>query len=240
MLCGDAGGFNNTAYIGVPPGMASGMMAAETIELALQKKDFRRKSLKRYLKLMKENTTLMEFYARARKQSVYIARKGRRRIPQYRNTIASALDSYSCNEATFMGRERPSPRGILYHGIVKDFLPAPVRWIVSPFVRKGRDVGLAVDREKGSDKGLEDRMASVIIQKAEEPHITVDSSACRECEKRQCIVSCPAGNYEWNEQDGTILFNHEGCLECGTCRYVCDAVDWSYPTHGNGVRFRWG
>ena len=161
-------------------------------------------------------------------------------MQQYRSTIASALDSYTHNASTFMGRERPSSGGILYHGIIKDFLPTPLRWIVSPLVRKGKDAELTVDYGSGSDEGLEDRMASVIIQKDTNPHITVDSSACTECSNRQCIISCPAGNYEWNEQDGSIIFNHEGCLECGTCRYICDSVEWSYPSHGMGVRFRWG
>lgn len=220
--------------------MASGMMAAEAIELAVQKKDFRRESLRELLRVMKRKTTLMEAHGRTRKQSVYLARKGRRRLPQYRNTIAVALDNHMHNLSTVMGKERPSPAGFLYHGIIKDFLPVPIPWFVSPFVRKGRDADLTVDYGRGSDKGLEERLASVIIQKDKTPHITVDRSACPECEDRQCTISCPAGNYEWNEQDRAVVFNHEGCLECGTCRYICDSIQWAYPSHGNGVRFRWG
>jgi electron transfer flavoprotein-quinone oxidoreductase len=239
ILCGDAGGFNNAVYVGVPPGMACGMMAAEATELAAQKNDFQRKSLKQYLTLMKKKTTLVESHGQARKQSVWFARR-RPELQQYRNTIASALDSYTHNVSTFMGKERPSSGGILYHGMIKDFIPAPLRWIISPFVKKGKDKDLTVDYGRGSEKGLEDRIGSVIIRKDTNPHITVDSSACPECSNRQCIISCPAGNYEWNEQDGSIIFNHEGCLECGTCRYICDSVEWSYPLHGMGVRFRWG
>ncbi len=239
ILCGDASGFNNVVYVGVPPGMACGMMAAETVERALKKNDFRRKTLKQYLALMKEKTTLVESHAEARKQSIWFSKR-RPKLKQYRSTIASVLDNYTYNVSTFMGKERPSSGGVLYHGIIKDLLPAPLRWIVSPFVRKGTDVALTMDYDSVADVGREDRMASVIIQKGTHPHIKVDGSACPECDNRQCIVSCPAGNYEWNEQDGTILFNHEGCLECGTCRYICDSVDWSYPSHGMGVRFRWG
>ena len=161
-------------------------------------------------------------------------------MPQYRNTIAVALDSHMHNLSTVLGKKRPSVGGILYHGIIKDFLPAPIPWFVSPFVRKGRDADLIVDYGRGCDKGLEERLASVIIQKDKAPHITVDSSACPECRNKQCTISCPAGNYEWNEQDRGVVFNHEGCLECGTCRHVCDSIQWAYPLHGNGVRFRWG
>jgi ferredoxin like protein len=39
-----------------------------------------------------------------------------------------------------------------------------------------------------------------------------------------------------------MVFNCEGCLECGTCKVVCDrdAVSWRYPRGGYGVRYRWG
>lgn len=220
--------------------MASGMMAAEAIELAVQKKDFRRKSLQQVVRLMKQKTTLLEAHGRTRKQSVYLERKGLRRLPKYRNKIAVALGDHMHNLSTVMGKERPSPAGIIYHGIIKDFLPPPIRWFVSPFVRKGRDADLTVDYGRGSDKGLDERLDSVIIQEDKHPHITVDTAACRECSNKQCTLSCPAGNYEWNEQDRAVVFNHEGCLECGTCRYICDSIQWAYPSHGNGVRFRYG
>ena len=34
----------------------------------------------------------------------------------------------------------------------------------------------------------------------------------------------------------------DGCLECGTCRLVCDAknVDWNYPRGGFGILFKFG
>jgi ferredoxin like protein len=39
-----------------------------------------------------------------------------------------------------------------------------------------------------------------------------------------------------------VVLNIDGCLECGTCRYVCgnEVLDWHYPEGGTGVQFRFG
>jgi ferredoxin like protein len=72
-----------------------------------------------------------------------------------------------------------------------------------------------------------------------QPHILVDSSICRQCPHHACLVSCPAECYTQDPAKG-IEFSYEACLECGTCRVVCDqgAVTWEYPRGGFGVGFR--
>ena len=39
------------------------------------------------------------------------------------------------------------------------------------------------------------------------------------------------------EQARRIGLDYAGCLECGTCRLVCDSdnVDWNYPRGGFGI-----
>ena len=40
-----------------------------------------------------------------------------------------------------------------------------------------------------------------------------------------------------------ISFNHEGCLECGTCRVLSGGKvveSWNHPQGGMGVEFRHG
>ena len=41
---------------------------------------------------------------------------------------------------------------------------------------------------------------------------------------------------------GKIDLVVDGCLECGTCRLVCDSdnVDWNYPRGGFGILFKFG
>jgi len=40
-----------------------------------------------------------------------------------------------------------------------------------------------------------------------------------------------------------VVLITDGCLECGTCRIICDDyrnVDWEYPRGGYGVLFKFG
>lgn len=73
-----------------------------------------------------------------------------------------------------------------------------------------------------------------------EPHIHVRKELCGSCRGRSCLSACPAGLY--SEQNDEIIVEWAGCLECGTCRIVCDnkAIDWKYPQGGFGIIYRQG
>lgn len=72
------------------------------------------------------------------------------------------------------------------------------------------------------------------------PHIVVDTARCQDCSHRVCLVTCPAECYTL-DPTGDLQFSYENCLECGTCREVCDeeAIEWDYPRGGFGVGFRY-
>ncbi len=72
-----------------------------------------------------------------------------------------------------------------------------------------------------------------------EAHIIVDYEKCRTCPHKACLTACPAQCYLSQEETG-VVFNYEGCLECGTCYVVCDqdALKWNYPKGGYGVSYR--
>lgn len=77
---------------------------------------------------------------------------------------------------------------------------------------------------------------------AEQPHIVIDQEICRtRCTVRYCLHVCPANLYTLGD-DGRILVNYEGCLECGTCLIACpeDALTWHHPRAGYGVQYRFG
>jgi ferredoxin like protein len=89
-------------------------------------------------------------------------------------------------------------------------------------------------------QSFEDLIGSTDFDVHERAHITVDSSVCRTCPSRECIVACPAKLFV-PTADGGILFNYEQCFECGTCYLVCNregAIAWTYPEGGHGVVFR--
>lgn len=90
------------------------------------------------------------------------------------------------------------------------------------------------------ESGLDHRLGTLAFKPDPEPHIVIQKELCLECKEHPCAIVCPAGLYVWeNEQ---IVFNCEGCLECGSCHVVCPygAVTWRYPRGGYGVQYRWG
>lgn len=75
----------------------------------------------------------------------------------------------------------------------------------------------------------------------EEPHIVLDKALCAQCAQKPCLVICPAALYTLKNDE--INFDYAGCLECGTCRLICQnkgIVKWEYPRGSFGVAFRCG
>lgn len=73
------------------------------------------------------------------------------------------------------------------------------------------------------------------------PHIMVNTEVCDVvCKTKACLFVCPAGVY--SEQEGKIVADWGGCLECGTCKAACpaEALSWEYPRGGFGVIYRYG
>ncbi|MCF8069135.1 MAG: 4Fe-4S dicluster domain-containing protein [Desulfobacterales bacterium] len=89
---------------------------------------------------------------------------------------------------------------------------------------------------------VDEKMSTVKIKIDKEAHITVNKELCKNCTDRPCLIICAAENYKWDEKSDDLVFNYEGCLECGACRLICplNAISWSYPKHGCGVKFRFG
>jgi ferredoxin like protein len=75
------------------------------------------------------------------------------------------------------------------------------------------------------------------------PHIVLEESRLTHQIKQALLNACPAGLYV-RASDGKFMFEHAGCLECGTCRVICaavkDAIKWEYPRATKGVFYRYG
>ncbi|MCW2236135.1 ferredoxin family protein [Azospirillum canadense] len=75
------------------------------------------------------------------------------------------------------------------------------------------------------------------------PHIRIRSEAeCKTCTSQACTVCCPAACYSKNEA-GTVTLVTDGCLECGTCRVICqdkENIQWDYPRGGYGISYKFG
>lgn len=72
-----------------------------------------------------------------------------------------------------------------------------------------------------------------------EAHILVNYNKCGNCPHQACLTACPAQCY-LILPNNNVVFNYEGCLECGTCYVICDqgALKWNYPKGGFGVSHR--
>ena len=93
-------------------------------------------------------------------------------------------------------------------------------------------VKMSVDNKLGIDRFIVDE---------HNPHITINNDYDNEEKINQLVMACPAGLYHYD--NGKITFNHEGCLECGTCRVLSKGKivkSWNYPTGGLGIEFRQG
>ena len=76
------------------------------------------------------------------------------------------------------------------------------------------------------------------------PHIEiVDQMVCeKRCTGKYCNHFCPAGVYEWNEDQKKNLVSFGNCIECGACSIGCpfDNILCHSPRGGYGVRYQHG
>jgi len=77
---------------------------------------------------------------------------------------------------------------------------------------------------------------------AGKPHIAIAPHVTPSKNLAAMTRICPAGCYSENSA-GQIEITPDGCLECGTCRVLCEAtgeITWNYPRGGFGVLFKFG
>ena len=76
------------------------------------------------------------------------------------------------------------------------------------------------------------------------PHIEIiDQTVCAtQCEGKYCNHFCPAGVYEWNEEQQKNLVSAGNCIECGACSIGCpfDNISCQSPRGGYGAQFKYG
>ena len=86
---------------------------------------------------------------------------------------------------------------------------------------------------------IDDKLALDLFHVDKDAHILVNQEICAKCPHKICTYMCPVENYKV-EEDGKVTFSWEGCLECGTCKIVCDqgAITWDYPRGGYGIIYK--
>jgi len=89
---------------------------------------------------------------------------------------------------------------------------------------------------------IEDKLFLDRFRVDEESHLRIiDGDVCiNKCVEQPCLYFCPANVYRL--EDGRISVNHEGCLECGSCRIGCPFlnIEWRFPKGGYGISHKFG
>ncbi len=135
LLCGEAGGITATVTgMGIPTCLLSGMMAAETIEDAVKKKDFSKHSLKNYLKYL-DSTALLDMVHKSRKESDYYASAARSEGPREMEAAAYIYNQYWESDVTYLSKPSFSLLVELYLRIGQYRIPGFVRWPITALVK---------------------------------------------------------------------------------------------------------
>ena len=89
---------------------------------------------------------------------------------------------------------------------------------------------------------LDDKLAKIKYEPDSKSHLKPNQEKCKVCKSRICERVCPAGVYEWIDEDERLLVKYENCLECGACRIACEqkCIGWEYPKGTKGVTFKNG
>ena len=73
------------------------------------------------------------------------------------------------------------------------------------------------------------------------PHIVL-ADDLDDTEFDKLVRVCPAALYK-RDENGTKSFDYAGCLECGTCRILCEGgivSQWKFHEATMGVEYRFG
>lgn len=91
-------------------------------------------------------------------------------------------------------------------------------------------------------KSTDEKLITVKCVSDKESHLVPTVADCRRCEEKACLYVCPAGVYEWNDNEQCLSVRFENCLECGACRIACkkQSLEWKYPRANYGITYKLG
>ncbi len=226
LIAGDAGGFlNNQRLKGIHLAMKTGMLAAETVALALEKNDFRGEILASYYRKIADSWV---------KDELWESRNFHQML--HRGTFLAGM--HSILGKIFRGRafglfdRLPTEAG---HKLFKKL--DEVEKVEYNLEFDGK---LTYDRLTGVFKaGIthdEDQPIHLLVQ---DPSICIER--CSVEFGNPCEKFCPAGVYEIVEDDGQkrLQINASNCVHCKTCDIIdpYQIIDWVPPEGGSGPNY---
>ena len=147
LLCGEAGGFNDYAYIGVPPAMLSGTMAAETVAQACSKGDYSAEALSGYIGFL-EKTGLARLLYNARRSSDYLVNHGKANLPGYMDHLIRIAGNILEDEVSYADPEPYPYVSELYRNIAENSVPNALRRPVRAAMKAYAPLGSAMRKRR--------------------------------------------------------------------------------------------
>lgn len=134
LLCGEAGGFNSNAWVGVPCGMLSGVKAAEAVVQARRKGCYDGEALSCYRDIL-FTTGLPRMLYLARGMSDFMVKRGKPHMERFTNDLVDFATEAVMDEVNFTG---PEPFSYIEKGynalfasyIKRNWLELPLRLMV--------------------------------------------------------------------------------------------------------------
>jgi electron transfer flavoprotein-quinone oxidoreductase len=118
LLCGEAGKIIDMWGTGVPPAMLSGMMAAQTVEMAVNKNDYSAKTLRKYVNFLDSTSLWRTMYDSGKQEKC-------------QTIFAGIMEKSQRSYYDFTIREPYPLWKELYLQIGKDFTPLFLRWMMT-------------------------------------------------------------------------------------------------------------
>jgi len=137
LLCGEAAQMIDPGLAGVPVGMLSGMMAAETIEMAIEKNDYSSKTLRNYIKFL-DSTSLWSTMYGAGRVTDYLYEilygENKKIGTSNREVIDNIIIKDANNYCDYITREPYPFWKNMYLQVGRDHTPFFIRWIITGWV----------------------------------------------------------------------------------------------------------
>jgi electron-transferring-flavoprotein dehydrogenase len=229
LFVGDSASMLNAQRLkGIHTAMKSGMLAAETIFQALEKKDFSRDCLSAYESAVKQSWIETE-HRKARNFSQALSRKG---WGKFLHIGAQYVTG---------GRGIVDPMPIAEDGSTLKQLPGEPMQQKEPSGRVNPDGELYVDKLTGvylsGTQHEEDQPCHLIVHDTD-----LCVTRCYAEYRNPCTRFCPAQVYEMVEEppgQRRLHLNPSNCLHCKTCE-IKDPyknITWTCPEGGGGPRY---
>jgi len=235
LFVGDAAGrgvFVGPRIEGLNVGIDDGVRAANAVARALDANDFTETSLGKYYSQLLDESPFTLDMKQIDKDYLKIFLDATKDVPK--DIIGSRYGPIlkMMSSGTFRGIAVKFAN-ILGYDKLLPMVESEDTYVKVP-IQLAERLGKTIDSTyTPSIPSIADRIAGLSYNDDHEPHIKVLNPQTEFMKK--IVTLCPAKCY--SEEDGKVLIQHEGCVDCGTCS---QETQWRHPRGEKGIQYKFG